>query len=43
MVDVSVGWVRDRPKLGWMDAVKVALDSRGMAEDKVYILREVNA
>ena len=25
MVEVSGGWVRGRPRLGWMDGVKVAL------------------
>ena len=30
MADVS-GWrVRGRPRLGWMDGMKKALDSRGM-------------
>ena len=28
---VSGGWVRGRPRLGWMDGVKVALGNRGMA------------
>ena len=30
MADVSGGWVRGRPRLGWMDGVKVALGNRGM-------------
>ena len=30
MAEVSGGWVRGRPRLGWMDGVKVALDNRGM-------------
>ena len=30
MAEVSVGWVRGRPWLGWMDRVKVALGNRGM-------------
>ena len=30
MAEVSGGWVRGRPKLGWMDGVKVALGNRGM-------------
>ena len=30
MAEVSGGRVRSRPKLGWMDGVKVALDTRGM-------------
>ena len=30
MAKVSGGWVRGRPRLGWMDCVKVALGNRGM-------------
>ena len=30
MAEVSGGRVRDRPRLGWMDGVKVALINRGM-------------
>ena len=30
MADVSGGRVQGRPRLGWMDSVKVALDNRGM-------------
>ena len=30
MVEVSGRWVRGRPRLGWMDGVKVALGNRGM-------------
>ena len=30
MAEVSGGRVRGRPKLGWMDGVKVALGNRGM-------------
>ena len=30
MAEVSGGRVRERPRLGWMDCVKVALGSRGM-------------
>ena len=30
MAEVSVGRVKGRPRLGWMDGVKVALDNRGM-------------
>ena len=30
MVEVSGGRVRGRPRLGWMDGVKVALGNRGM-------------
>ena len=29
-VEVSEGRVRGRPRLGWMDGVKVALGNRGM-------------
>ena len=30
MAEVSIGRVRWRPRLGWMDGVKVALGNRGM-------------
>ena len=30
IAEVSGGWVRRRPRLGWMDGVKVALGNRGM-------------
>ena len=30
MVEVSLGGVRRRPRLSWMDSVKVALGNRGM-------------
>ena len=30
MAEVSGGLVRGRPRLGWMDGVKVALGNRGM-------------
>ena len=30
MAEVSGRWVRGRPRLGWMDSVKVALGNRGM-------------
>ena len=30
MAEVSGGWVWGRPKLSWMDGVKVALASRGV-------------
>ena len=33
MAEVSVGGVRGRPRLGWMDGVQVALGNRGMAEE----------
>ena len=30
MAEVSGGWVQGRPRLGWMDVMKVALGNRGM-------------
>ena len=33
MAEVSGGRVRGRPRLGWMDGVKVALGNRGMTVD----------
>ena len=33
MAEVSGGRVRGRPRLGWMDFVKVALGNRGMTEE----------
>ena len=30
MAEVSAGGVRGRPRLGWMDGVKVALGNRGI-------------
>ena len=30
MAEVSGEWVRGRPRLGWMDGVKLALGNRGM-------------
>ena len=30
MAKGSEGWVRGRPRLGWMDGVKVALGNRGV-------------
>ena len=30
MAEVSGGLVRRKPRLGWMDGVKVALSNRGM-------------
>ena len=32
MAEVSGGRVRRRPRLGWMDGVKVASDNRGMID-----------
>ena len=33
MAEVSGGQVRGRPRLGWVDCVKVALGNRGMTVD----------
>ena len=33
MAEVSRGLVRGRPRLGWMDGVKVALGNRGMTAE----------
>ena len=33
MVEVSGGQVRGRPRLGWMEGVKVALGNRGMTTE----------
>ena len=30
MPEVSGGWVRGQPRLGWIDVMKVALGNRGM-------------
>ena len=35
MAEVSGGRVRGRPRLGWMDGVKVALGNRGMMVEAV--------
>ena len=35
-VEVSGGRVRERPRLGWMDGVKVALGNRGMLVEAAY-------
>ena len=35
MAEVSGGQVRGRPRLGWMDGVKVALGNRGMTVEAV--------
>ena len=32
VAEVSVGRARGRPRLGWMDGVKMALGNRGMTE-----------
>ena len=34
--EVSGGRVRGRPRLGWMDAVKVALGNRGMTVEAAH-------
>ena len=33
MAEVCEGRVRGRPRVGWMDGVKVALGNRGMTEE----------
>ena len=33
MLEVSGGWVRGRPRLGWMDGLKVALGNKGMTDE----------
>ena len=35
MAEVSGGWVRGRPRLGWMDGGQVALSNRGMTVEIV--------
>ena len=35
MAEINGGWVRDRPRLGWMDGVKVALGNTGMTVEAV--------
>ena len=35
MAEACLGRVRGRPRLGWMDSVKVALGNRGMAVEAV--------
>ena len=35
MAEVSGGWVGGRPRLGWMDGVKVALGNREMTVEAV--------
>ena len=35
IVEISVGWVCGRQRLGWMDGVKVALGSRWMTVEGV--------
>ena len=36
MAEVSGGWVRGRPRLGWMDGVKVALGNRVMTVEAAW-------
>ena len=36
MGEVSGGWVRGRPRLGWIDGVKVALGNRGLLVEAVH-------
>ena len=36
MADESGGRVRGRPRLGWMDGVKVALVNKGMTVDAAH-------
>ena len=36
IAEVGGGWVRDRPKLGRMDTVKVALGNRGMTAMAIW-------
>ena len=36
MAKVSGGRVRGRPRLGWMDGVKVALGNRGITTPPTY-------
>ena len=40
MAEVSGGRVRGRPRLGWMDGVKVALGNRGMMVDAAREISE---
>ena len=40
MAEVSGGRVRGRPRLGWMDGVKVALGKRGMTVEAARTMRE---
>ena len=40
MAELSGGRVRERPRLGWMDGVKVALGNGGMTVEAARRLRE---
>ena len=39
MAEVSGGRVRGRPRLGWLDGVKVALGNTGMTVEAALVLR----
>ena len=41
MVEVSEGRVRGRPRLNWMDGVKVALGNRGMTVEAAHNARKI--
>ena len=43
MAEVSRGWVGGRPRLGWMDGVKVALGNRGMMVEAAQQWKEWKA
>ena len=43
MAQVSVGRVRGRLRLGWMDGVKVALGNRGMTLEAARTARKVES
>ena len=40
MAELSGGWVQGRPRLGWMDGVKVALGNRGMTMEAKQKIRK---
>ena len=41
MAEESGGWVRGRPRFGWMDGVKVALGNRGMTVEAEFNARKI--
>ena len=41
MAEVSGGRVRGRPRLGWMDGVKVALGNRGMTVEAAHQCQKI--
>ena len=43
MAEVSGGQVRGRPRLGWMDGVKVALGNRGITVDNARKIERVES